>query len=51
MGGVKDTKQNLQAAIEGEGYEFREMYPGFIKPKFQAEVERNLWWQMAFGVR
>ena len=20
------------------------------KPKFRAKVERNLWWQMAFGV-
>ena len=38
MGGVKDTKQNLQAAIEGEGYEFKEMYPGFIK---EAEAEGN----------
>jgi rubrerythrin len=38
MGGVKDTKQNLQAAIDGEGYEFREMYPAFIK---EAETEGN----------
>jgi glutamate synthase domain-containing protein 2/rubrerythrin len=38
MGGVKDTKQNLQAAIDGEGYEFKEMYPGFIK---EAEAEGN----------
>ena len=38
MGGVKETKQNLQAAIEGEGYEFKEMYPGFIK---EAEAEGN----------
>jgi rubrerythrin len=30
MGGVKDTAANLQAAIEGEGYEFREMYPKFL---------------------
>jgi hypothetical protein len=22
-----------------------------VKPKFQAEVERKLWWQMAFGLR
>lgn len=36
MGGVKDTKQNLQAAIEGEGHEFKEMYPQFIK---EAEAE------------
>lgn len=33
---VGDTKQNLQAAIEGEGYEFQEMYPAFIK---EAEAE------------
>ena len=38
MGGVKDTKQNLQAAIAGEAYEFKEMYPGFIK---EAEAEGN----------
>ena len=38
MGGVKDTKANLQTAIEGEGYEFREMYPGFIK---EAQAEGN----------
>ena len=38
MGGVKDTKENLKAAIEGEGHEFREMYPGFIQ---QAETEGN----------
>ena len=38
MKGVGDTKQNLQAAIEGEGHEFREMYPAFIK---EAEAEGN----------
>lgn len=26
-----DTKENLQAAIEGENYEFQEMYPEFAK--------------------
>jgi rubrerythrin len=36
MGGVKTTADNLQAAIEGEGYEFKEMYPSFLK---QAEAE------------
>jgi len=30
MGGIKDTKANLQAAVEGEGYEFKTMYPEFI---------------------
>ena len=38
MGGVKSTADNLQAAIEGEGYEFREMYPKFVK---EAEAENN----------
>ena len=38
MGGVKDTKQNLQAAIAGEAHEFKEMYPAFIK---DAQAEGN----------
>jgi rubrerythrin len=36
MQGIKSTKQNLLAAIDGENHEFTEMYPAFIK---QAEVE------------
>jgi rubrerythrin len=38
MGGVKDTTQNLQAAVAGEGYEFKEMYPSFLA---EAEKEGN----------
>jgi rubrerythrin len=38
MKGVGDTKQNLQAAIDGEGHEFKEMYPAFIQ---EAEAEGN----------
>jgi rubrerythrin len=38
MGGIKDTAGNLQAAIDGEGHEFKEMYPGFLK---EAESESN----------
>lgn len=30
-GTVKDTGQNIRAAIEGETYEFRKMYPAMIK--------------------
>ena len=30
MHGVGGTAENLEAAIEGEGAEFREMYPGFV---------------------
>lgn len=31
MKGIKSTKENLTAAIEGEHYEFTKMYPEFIK--------------------
>lgn len=30
MGGVKTTVENLQAGIDGEAYEFKEMYPPFV---------------------
>jgi len=36
MGGISETAENLQAAIEGEGHEFKEMYPAFIE---EAEAE------------
>jgi rubrerythrin len=38
MGGINDTAANLQAAIEGEGHEFMDMYPGFLK---EAQDEGN----------
>lgn len=38
LDGVKDTAGNLQAAIDGEGYEFKEMYPKFLA---EAEKEGN----------
>ena len=38
MGGVKSTEENLQAAVEGEGFEFQEMYPKFVA---EAESEGN----------
>lgn len=31
MGGIKSTAENLQEAVGGEGHEFREMYPPFVK--------------------
>lgn len=31
LNGIGDTKANLKAAIEGESYEFKEMYPQFLK--------------------
>ena len=38
LGGVKGTAENLQDAIAGEGHEFKEMYPSFVK---EAEAEGN----------
>ncbi len=38
MSGVGATAANLRAGIDGEAYEFREMYPAFIK---EAEAEGN----------
>lgn len=38
LGGVGDTADNLEQAIEGETEEFREMYPRMIK---EAKVEGN----------
>ena len=31
MGGIKTTEENLKEAIEGEGFEFREMYPPYLE--------------------
>ncbi len=38
MGGVNSTGENLQAAIEGEGFEFQQMYPKFLA---EANAEGN----------
>ena len=38
MGGIRTTAENLQEAIEGEGHEFKNMYPGFLA---EAEKEGN----------
>ncbi len=38
LGGVGSTAENLTAAIEGEGAEFRQMYPRFVA---EAEAEGN----------
>ena len=38
MGGIQSTEENLKAAIAGEGYEVRDMYPGFVA---EAEKEGN----------
>ena len=36
LGGIRETAQNLEEAIAGEGHEFQSMYPGFV-----AETEKE----------
>ena len=31
MGGIKSTAENLNSAIEGEGFEFQNMYPPYLQ--------------------
>lgn len=38
LGSVKSTSENLKAAVEGESYEFKTMYPDFAK---EAQAEGN----------
>lgn len=38
MKGINSTLENLHAAIDGEGHEFKQMYPGFVA---EAEKEGN----------
>jgi len=40
MKGVKSTAENLRAAIDGEGEEFKEMYPKFVE-EADAEGEKS----------
>jgi rubrerythrin len=46
MKGVKGTAENLHAAIDGEGFEFKEMYPKFLA---EAESEKNQGAAMSFS--
>lgn len=44
LGGIKSTKENVQAAVEGELYEFTKMYPDFInsaKEEGNEDAERT----------
>lgn len=44
LGGIKSTKENLEAAVNGEAFEFKEMYPKMIK---EAEVIAFTAWPLA----
>ena len=45
MDGVKSTAENLQAAVDGEGFEFQQMYPKFVA---EAESESNKAAELSF---
>src|SRR5512138_2061064 len=38
LGEIKSTAENLQAAADGEGYEFKSMYPPMVA---EAQAEKN----------
>ncbi|MBN2329171.1 MAG: rubrerythrin family protein [Candidatus Omnitrophica bacterium] len=40
MDGIKSTLENLQDAVEGERYEYKEMYPGFLETAQQESEKR-----------
>ena len=40
LGGIKGTKENLEAAISGETYEYQKMYPQMIEDA-KAEGEKR----------
>jgi rubrerythrin len=46
MKGVRSTLENIQTAIEGEGFEYKEMYPKFLA---LAEKEKNQDAAISFG--
>ncbi len=46
LGGIGSTRDNLEAAIGGENYEFTKMYPEFIE---QAKTENNERAEISFG--
>ena len=47
MGGIGSTRDNLEAAMKGEHYEFTQMYPAFIE---QAKAENNNDAQIGFDL-
>jgi rubrerythrin len=45
LGGIKSTEQNLEAAVAGEGHEFKNMYPPFLS---QAQQENEKMAEISF---
>jgi rubrerythrin len=45
MGGIKTTAENLEAAIDGEGFEFQKMYPPYLE---EAKKEGDMMAEVSF---
>ena len=43
MGGIHSTKENILEAINGETYEFKNMYPGFLKVAAEEDEKQASW--------
>lgn len=43
IGEIKSTEENLAAAVSGETYEFKEMYPGFIETAKEEKNAQAVW--------
>ena len=43
MGDVKTTAENLDIAINGETFEYKKMYPGYIKTAKQEKRDQAAW--------
>lgn len=47
MGGIKSTLENLETAVEGERFEYQEMYPPYLK---EAQEEGDKKAERSFGL-
>lgn len=43
MGGVKSTRENIMTALDGETYEFKTMYPGFLADAAEEGESQARW--------
>jgi rubrerythrin len=43
MGGIKSTTENVQAAVAGETFEFKKMYPEYLNAAKQENKQQAAW--------
>jgi rubrerythrin len=42
MGGIKSTQENLQEAVQGESFEFNQMYPDYVRQAREDDAKAAL---------